>query len=186
MLLTFRQFIQWVEHSLNHIRRLIEEPKVPDNSHSHRYEGGMVRPIGDRYPMSAPLGAYKWNKTEDAIERIKSNLIQIHLMVMQLSLLIHQQEKQLIKILLLGCRSFQKDSIQKHTVIHTHTIYNVFKGSGYSVINGVRFDWSEGDYFVVPNWAWHEHVADEDTYLFSCSDLPIMDNLILNKDKYWI
>ncbi len=36
---------------------------------------------------------------------------------------------------------------------HTHsTIYQVHQGSGYTVINGVRFDWSKGDYFVVPNW----------------------------------
>ena len=56
-----------------------------------------------------------------------------------------------------------------HSKAHRHThsvIYQVFKGSGYSVIDGVRFDWSEGDFLVIPNWAWHEHVAEEDSYLF--------------------
>jgi gentisate 1,2-dioxygenase len=51
----------------------------------------------------------------------------------------------------------------------------VFKGSGYTVIEGVRFDWSEGDFLVIPNWLWHEHAALEDSYLFSASDLPIME-----------
>ena len=61
-----------------------------------------------------------------------------------------------------------------HTKAHRHThssIYHVHQGSGYTIINGVRFDWKKGDYFVVPNWAWHEHVAAEDSYLFSVNDL---------------
>ena len=67
---------------------------------------------------------------------------------------------------------------------HTHsTIYQVKKGEGYSIINGVRFDWSKGDYFVVPNWAWHEHVATKDTYLFSVNDLPIMERFDLEQEQ---
>jgi gentisate 1,2-dioxygenase len=58
-----------------------------------------------------------------------------------------------------------------HSKAHRHTsssVFQVYKGSGYSVINGVKFEWSQGDYFVIPNWAWHEHVvtSNEDAYLF--------------------
>ena len=53
----------------------------------------------------------------------------------------------------------------------------------YTVINGVRFDWKKGDYFVVPNWAWHEHVAAEDSYLFSVNDLPIMERFDLEQGQ---
>ena len=67
---------------------------------------------------------------------------------------------------------------------HTHsTIYQVKEGEGYSIINGVRFDWSKGDYFVVPNWAWHEHAAIKDTYLFSVSDLPIMERFDIEQEQ---
>ena len=67
---------------------------------------------------------------------------------------------------------------------HTHsTIYQVKEGEGYSIINGVRFDWSKGDYFVVPNWAWHEHAATKDTYLFSVSDLPIMERFDIEQEQ---
>ena len=41
----------------------IEQPKVPDNYTAQRYEGGMVRPISDRYEKKAPLGSYKWSGT---------------------------------------------------------------------------------------------------------------------------
>ncbi len=67
---------------------------------------------------------------------------------------------------------------------HTHsTIYHVYKGSGYTVIDGVRFDWSQGDFFVVPNWALHEHVAAEDSYLFSVNDLPIMEKFNVEREE---
>ena len=48
------------------------------------------------------------------------------------------------------------------------------------MIDGIRFDWEQGDTFVVPNWAYHEHLnpapdPDEDAVLFSASDRPLFD-----------
>ena len=160
----------------------LEEPKVPDNFSSHRYEGGMVRPIADRYPMSAPLGSYKWNKTEDAIKglsRYEPDQYDGYAVEYINPSTGETANKNIASWM-------QKLPKGYHSKAHRHThatIYNVFKGSGYSVINGVRFDWSAGDYFVVPNWAWHEHVADEDSYLFSVSDLPIMEQFDLEQTQ---
>lgn len=70
-----------------------------------------------------------------------------------------------------------------HTRAHRHTgnvVYNVAQGHGYSVIGGVRFDWSEHDIFCVPAWTWHEHVnldASDEAFLFSFNDFPVMDAL---------
>lgn len=64
---------------------------------------------------------------------------------------------------------------------HRHTgsfLYQVAKGSGYSIINGRRFDWQEHDIFCVPSWAWHEHVNasdTEDACLFCFNDLPAIE-----------
>lgn len=72
---------------------------------------------------------------------------------------------------------------------HRHTgsfLYQVAKGSGYSIINGQRFDWRERDIFCVPSWAWHEHVngsASEDACLFCFSDLPVMEKLGLYREE---
>jgi len=38
-------------------------------------------------------------------------------------------------------------------------------------------DWTTHDSFVVPNWAWHEHVnrsKTQDAILFSVNDTPIV------------
>lgn len=71
----------------------------------------------------------------------------------------------------------------EHTKAHRHTgsfLYHCCKGSGYSIINGRRFDWKEHDIFCVPSWAWHEHANasdSEDACLFCFNDLPVMEKL---------
>lgn len=75
------------------------------------------------------------------------------------------------------------------TKAHRHTgsiSYTVAKGSGYSIIEGKRFDWKKNDIFVVPSWALHEHAnasSSEDAVLFSFHDLPAMRSLGLYREE---
>jgi gentisate 1,2-dioxygenase len=77
----------------------------------------------------------------------------------------------------------------ERTKAHRHTgsfLYQVAKGSGYSIIAGQRFDWTERDIFCVPSWAWHEHgnnSASENACLFSFHDLPVMHALGLYREE---
>jgi gentisate 1,2-dioxygenase len=67
-----------------------------------------------------------------------------------------------------------------HTKAHRQvnsSVYHVFEGRGASVIGGVRFDWEQGDIFVIPSWAYHEHINGSKTdraILFSIQDTPVM------------
>jgi gentisate 1,2-dioxygenase len=77
----------------------------------------------------------------------------------------------------------------EHTKAHRQVgsfLYTVAKGSGFSVINGQRFDWKERDIFAVPAWAFHEHAngsASEDACLFAFHDLPVMRALGLYREQ---
>ncbi|MDR6856888.1 cupin domain-containing protein [Variovorax guangxiensis] len=77
----------------------------------------------------------------------------------------------------------------EHTQAHRHTgsfLYQVAKGSGFSVINGKRLDWYERDIFCVPSWAFHEHAnasATEDACLFCFNDMPVMNALGLYREE---
>jgi gentisate 1,2-dioxygenase len=77
----------------------------------------------------------------------------------------------------------------ERTRAHRHTgsfIYQAAKGSGHSIIDGRRFDWSERDIFCVPSWAYHEHAnasATEDACLFCFNDLPVMNALGLYREE---
>ncbi len=77
----------------------------------------------------------------------------------------------------------------EHTKAHRHTgsfIYQVAKGSGFSVIDGKRYDWTERDIFCVPSWAVHEHAnlsSNDDACLFCFNDLPVMRSLALYREE---
>ena len=76
-----------------------------------------------------------------------------------------------------------------HSDAHKHTssvVYNVAKGSGYSIIDGKKLEWGFGDTFVVPSMCAHEHVNDsktEDAVLFSMSDLPLIETMLLYREQ---
>jgi gentisate 1,2-dioxygenase len=162
----------------------IEQPSIPDDYSAARYAGGMVRPISDRKPKAAPLGAYKWHLTKqslDGLSRFEPDAFDgfaVEFINPSTAATAHPNIASWMQKLPNGFRS----KAHRHT---SATIYQVYKGAGYSVINGVRFDWSQGDYFVIPNWAWHEHTvtSSEDAYLFSVSDLPIMEKFNLQKEE---
>jgi gentisate 1,2-dioxygenase len=63
------------------------------------------------------------------------------------------------------------------------SVYVVFQGSGYSVIEGVRFEWSPGDIFVTPSWASVDHEAYERADLFAVSDRPVLQALSLYREE---
>jgi gentisate 1,2-dioxygenase len=75
-----------------------------------------------------------------------------------------------------------------HTQAHrqvSSAVYHVFEGEGFTVIDGQRFDWQRGDFFVVPPWAWHEHGNDDqrEAILFSVQDTPVMKALGLYREQ---
>ncbi len=65
----------------------------------------------------------------------------------------------------------------EHIVPHRHNsfaIYHIMQGTGYSVLDGKRFEWERGDTFVCPAWAFHEHFnsGDEQAIQYVMQDMP--------------
>ncbi len=61
---------------------------------------------------------------------------------------------------------------------HRHTgaaINYYFEGSGYSVVEGVKYEWKAGDLMLsAPGWAVHNHASlDEDVYELTVQDSPL-------------
>jgi len=77
----------------------------------------------------------------------------------------------------------------ERTRAHRHTgsfLYQVAKGSGNTVVNGTRLDWTEHDIFCVPSWSFHEHAnasQSDDACLFCFNDLPVMNSLGLYREE---
>jgi len=62
------------------------------------------------------------------------------------------------------------------------SVYVVHHGSGATIVNGQRFDWSPGDIFVTPSWAIVDHQSAEQADLFAISDRPILEALHLYRE----
>ena len=79
----------------------------------------------------------------------------------------------------LGCQ-IQLLRPGEETKVHRHTssaVYHVFRGSGYSMVNDERIEWTQGDTFALPPWAWHRfgNSTSKEAILFSINDKPILE-----------
>jgi gentisate 1,2-dioxygenase len=78
----------------------------------------------------------------------------------------------------------------EETETHRHTstvIYHVFRGSGTTQIGERRFDWEQGDSFVVPLWHAHGHLnrsSSDEAILFSMSDAPMLKALGFYREEF--
>jgi gentisate 1,2-dioxygenase len=55
----------------------------------------------------------------------------------------------------------EEDNKAWKTLGHRHTVEAVIHwlaGTGYSIVDGKRYDWEAGDFICVPIFAWHRHV----------------------------
>ena len=76
------------------------------------------------------------------------------------------------------------------TEAHRHTstvIYHAFRGKGATEIGERRFEWEQGDSFVVPLWYAHRHrnrSSSDEAILFSMSDAPMLKALDLYRAEF--
>lgn len=157
----------------------------PVGDSERRYSVGQLRPTWQKSvgPFS-PLMNYKWARTEEALRRLATvegdpfDDVAMEYINPHTGGPIMPRLACGIQLIRPGIR----------TRAHRHTgsvIYLAFEGSGYSVIDGQRFDWETGDLFVVPTWAWHEHACapGQEAILFSVQDRPVMEALGLYREQ---
>lgn len=53
-------------------------------------------------------------------------------------------------------------------------LYYVVKGTGCTVVDDERFDWTAGDFMAVAPWARHAHACSQEALLFEVNDLPAL------------
>ena len=150
-----------------------------------KYASGALRPIwGEQDLPYSPLWHYKWDRTYEALKGL-SELGSDPFDDVAMEFSDPTTGRPVLRSMTCWAQLIRPGI---HTKAHRHTsskVYQVFRGEGYSVINGQRFDWTEGDFFVVPSWAWHEHASAEDTesVLFSIQDTPVMKSMALYREE---
>jgi gentisate 1,2-dioxygenase len=158
----------------------MQAPEEPRDASIPRYGSGGLLPLTRRHPdvPHSPLFSYKWGVTRGALDQ----LTEIDLSPFDgLALAYSDPATGKAVMPTIDC-SIHKLPAGWHGKARrrtTNTIYHVAEGSGFSIIDGQRFDWQKADTFCVPNWCWHEHAAspEADAVLFAASDTPILEAL---------
>ncbi|HTN73343.1 MAG TPA: cupin domain-containing protein [Methylomirabilota bacterium] len=157
-----------------------------DEASTNRFSAPGMRPANFSWQKNySPLTKYSWKKMVQALDDLKEAEASPY---DDLRLEYFNPHTGGPVMPTIGCYA-QKLRGGIHTQKHRHnnaTIYHVFRGSGYTVIEGQRFDWSERDVFAIPGWHWHEHVnasSTQDAILISYTDEPLLKTLGIHREE---
>jgi gentisate 1,2-dioxygenase len=64
---------------------------------------------------------------------------------------------------------------------HRHayeSLVYVLEGEGYTIMEGVRYDWRAGDAFYTPPWCWHQHFALPSSHVryLTATNMPLLQS----------
>ena len=155
-----------------------QSDKMP-RERSESFFGRALFPCGANDPSPkpySPVWAYRWAEAREALETLSQSSEPDPFDAFLLKYANPATGGEVLPNLM-GCR-LQLLPKGTNTVAHRHTssaVYHVAEGSGYSTVNGRRFDWQRGDTLAVPLWNWHEHASPNgDAVLFSITDEPLI------------
>ncbi|MDQ0191576.1 cupin domain-containing protein [Alicyclobacillus cycloheptanicus] len=145
----------------------------PDHDSTLRYSASGLRPVHDHENHYAPQAVFKWKHTKQALENL-AKLEADPFDAYAVEFINPATGKAAANIIGAMMQLLPEGHA---TLAHRHVhsaIYHAFDGEGYTVINGVKFAWEKGDTFVIPNWAWHDHVntGSQGAYPFSTNTCP--------------
>lgn len=165
-------------------KRSIQPVEKPADDSAWRY-GANMRPAWKELPTTlySPVVNYRWETSRAALHALRDDQASPFDGVI-LEYINPQTGRSVLPTM--GAY-LQLLRTGEHTLAHRHvtsTVYHVAEGGGYSIIAGQRFDWQEGDTFVVPAWSWHEHASTGgEAVLFSFNDRPLLENFGLNREE---
>lgn len=155
---------------------------IKDSSEYSGHRVGMVRPVWER--ASGPL-CYKWKDTYQTLKSLEntkgSPFDGVALEYVNPVNGGHTFPTMSCWVQML--RPGETTETHRH---NSSTVYHAFKGKGVTVIDGKKFEWEQGDCFVVPLWSWHSHenaASNEEAILFSMNDMPLLEALKLYREE---
>lgn len=175
----------------------IQAPTKAEDDSVSRFGGGHLRPVWERPGARvSPLMSYPWPQTEQALRRLAEvGADPFDDVAMEYTNPLNGGHV----LPTIACW-IQLIRPGVHTLAHRHansTVYHVFRGRGATIVDGVRFEWQEGDFLALPPWCWHEHEnapsspfsglsTSEEAILFSINDAPVYEALNLQREDAYL
>ncbi|HEY6197954.1 MAG TPA: cupin domain-containing protein [Candidatus Binatia bacterium] len=143
---------------------------------------GMVRPLWEK--AAGPL-AYKWSETYRTLKNLEASEGSPFDGI-ALEFVNPADGGHTFPTMSCGVQMLRPGEITQTHRHNSSTIYHAFRGSGVTTIDGKKYEWNEGDCFVVPLWSWHCHQnasKREEAILFSVNDQPTLEALKLYREE---
>ena len=158
-----------------------QEHKKRSGTSDRRYGATGLRPawVSSAETERASLTHYRWNKTEQALfamaeagDASATDDVILEFVNPATGGSVFSTIACFIQMIRPEIRTSQ----QRETA---HKIFHVFRGEGKTVIEDQEFEWSEGDFFVIPSMTWHHHEnsSNDPALLFSLHDSPTLKRL---------
>ena len=167
------------------LAKMFQEPFSEDRQPITKPSGfsgktmGHVRPGWLESEHRTPPFRYAWSDTQDAVDALKATEAEDECDGIYLT---YRHPLDGGPTLPTFACDLQVLRPRRSLKAHRHsctTIYHAFRGDGQTDIEGERFDWKQGDIFVVPPWNWHQHTntSSGESILFAMTDRPAMEAL---------
>ncbi|ANB14625.1 hypothetical protein AWJ20_2230 [Sugiyamaella lignohabitans] len=141
-----------------------------------------------RYPSTPEVGdspiKYPWAEVQKTLDSSSSS----HAIYNYVSKVKGKQGKHLSTIIGAQAERISPSSSSPLRQESSSFIVHVYSGKGYTVVNHneqeQKLIWNQHDTFCIPSWVKFQHFNhsdDEQAYLFSYSDTPLLENLALHR-----
>jgi gentisate 1,2-dioxygenase len=159
--------------------------KGEHNTSERAYRGAPGRFTADQVtdapePISSPLLTYRWADTDAELTRLADRTGRG---AVGIEFANPETGTSVLPTLSCGMHRIFPGHGTLPTRRAGNTVYVVFRGEGYSVLGGRRFDWRTGDMFVVPSWTPADHHATTQADLFSIGDAPVLRALGIYREE---
>jgi gentisate 1,2-dioxygenase len=155
---------------------------IKDSSKLTAHRVGMARPVWEK--AAGPL-AYKWDETHRTLKSLEASEGSPFDGVM-LEYVNPVNGGHTFPTMSCGIQMLRKGEATRTHRHNSSTVYHAFRGSGVTLIDGKKYEWEQGDCFVVPLWSWHSHQNNsksEEAILFSMNDQPMLEALKLYREE---
>jgi gentisate 1,2-dioxygenase len=131
-------------------------------------------------PISSPLLIYRWADTDAELARLAARTGRA---AVSLEFTNPETGTSVLPTLACGMHRIAGGHATLPVRRTGNTVYVVFRGEGYTVMGGQRFDWRAGDMFVAPSWTPVDHHAGTQADLFSIGDAPVLRALGVYREE---
>jgi gentisate 1,2-dioxygenase len=167
------------------VKRKQQTARVPSDYSARAYDHGGLRPRFLQHHRgagnSSPMYVYRWDMMEELLARFQSWDGDPYegLSIEYVDPLTGGPVFKTMTFFAQMLRAGERTRPLRQTA---SLLVAPFKGSGFSIIDGKRFDWRQFDNLAVPGGSWFEHVNNDSkqpAILFVASDEPTLKSLAL-------